>query len=113
MIKGVDGGTTAPIPQDNSVEQQQPAKSTDAAQSTPQQDSAETLKGAQSNATARAAESSITSKVLASQLQVQLDSKPIGAPASPEVPSDKKPLLVKDGNNNPADVKDMQHQLNE
>jgi hypothetical protein len=93
MIKGVDGGTTAPIPQDNSVDQQQPAKSSEPVQ-TQQQDSAETIKGAQSNATERAAESS----------------KPVGAP---EIPSDKKPLLVKDGNNNPADVKDIQHQLNE
>src|SRR6185295_1719713 len=71
--------------------------------------SAETIKGAQSNANERAAESSITGRLLASQLQTQLDSKPVGAA---EIPSDKKPLLVKDGNNNPADVKDMQQQLN-
>jgi peptidoglycan hydrolase-like protein with peptidoglycan-binding domain len=109
MFKGVDGGTTAPIPQDSSIDQQQTAQSSEPVQ-TQQQDSAETLKGAQSNATERAAESSITGRLLASQLQVQLDSKPVGAP---EIPSDKKPLLVKDGNNNPADVKDIQHQLNE
>jgi|GEM_PF-3997525 len=109
MIKGVDGGTTAPIPQDNSVNQQQTTKPSEPVQAQ-QQDSAETLRGAQENATARASESSVTGRLLASQLQTQLDSRPVGAS---EIPSDKKPLLVKDGNNNPADVKDMQHQLNE
>jgi murein L,D-transpeptidase YcbB/YkuD len=109
MIKGVDGGSTSPIPQDSpSVNKQEAPKSSEPVQAQ-QKDSEETLKGAQSNATARASETSITSRLLATQLQTQLSTEKSAA----DIPSDKKPLLVKDGNNNPKDVKQMQHQLNE
>ena len=111
MVRSVDGGNTAPIPQgDSSVEKQDAVKSS-TPQQTQQQDSVETQKGAQSNATARAAESSITSKLLATQLQAQIvPEKPVAVVGSA---AENKPLLIKDHPNNPADVKNMQKQVNE
>ncbi len=111
MIKGVDGGGPSAIPQDTSVNKQEAAKSSEPVQNQTQQDSPEALKGAQSVATDRISETSITSRILASQLQAQLaPEKPVAVVGSAAV---DKPVLIKDGNNNPAEVKDMQHQLNE
>ena len=111
MVRSVDGGGTAPIPQqDSSVKETDTTKSTSATPSQPQE-SAESTKGAQSFATGKISETAITSRLLATQLQSQITPQQpvavVGSAASP------KPLLIKDGNNNPADVKDMQHQVNE
>ena len=111
MVRGVDGGSTAPIPKDDSTVSKQEATKTSNPVPTPQQDSAETTKAAVSNATARIADSAMTSRLLATQLQAQLPAeKPVAVVGSA---ANEKPLLIKDHNNSPADVKNMQQQLNE
>lgn len=114
MVKGVGGGSSSPIPQESTpVGEKESVKSSETAQSPQQsqQDSIESAKASISNATARASETAISSKILASQLQAQIaPEKPVAVAGSAVT---NKPLLVKDGNNSPAEVKDMQSQLNE
>ena len=106
MVSRIDSGKTGPVSQPEPKEVEVSQKSNDTAGLENQATPAENKTALASNAAERASESSLTGRILANQLQSQVQ-----APSTAVVPS-QGPLLF-EGKNEPASTKDFQKQLNE
>ena len=106
MVSRIDSGKTGPVSQPEPKEVEVSQKSNDTAGLENQATPAENKTALASNAAERASESSLTGRILANQLQSQVQ-----ATSTAVVPS-QGPLLF-EGKNEPASTKDFQKQLNE